>query len=50
MSVAYLNFQFCLEKTNQSEDSSTISMAAGDLSKSSSSISMETELDGHMRP
>lgn len=32
-----LNFQFCLEKANQSEDVSIISMAGGDFSKSSCS-------------
>lgn len=29
------NFQFCLEKANQSKNGSVISMAGGDLSKSS---------------
>ena len=45
----YLNFQFCLEKAGQSQDGCVISMATGDLSKGSSSISLDIEPYGHMR-
>lgn len=37
MGTQCLNFQFCLGKVNQSEGGSLISMAGGDLSKSSCS-------------